>query len=131
MAYKDEYELARLLTKTELEQQITGMWEQVESVGYNLHPPTLRALGWKKKIRFGPWFRAPLRILARMKLLRGTPFDIFGYAAIRREERALVDWYRGLVEQCLRDLNRENLSLMVEIASLPDQIRGYENVKRD
>src|SRR5204863_281816 len=67
MAYKDEYEVARLLTKPELEQQITGMWEQVESIGYNLHPPMLRALGWKKKIRFGPWFRAPLRILARMK----------------------------------------------------------------
>ena len=61
MAYKDEYEVARLLTKPEIEAQIRGMWEQVESIGYNLHPPVLRALGMKKKLKLGGWFRGPLR----------------------------------------------------------------------
>src|SRR6266446_477992 len=67
MAYKDEYEVARLLTKRSFEQQLAEMWEQVESIGYNLHPPILRALGWKKKLHLGQWFGGPLRMLARMK----------------------------------------------------------------
>ena len=73
MAYKDEYEVARLLTKRSFERQLTGMWDQVESIGYNLHPPLLRALGWKQKLKLGQWFGGPLRMLARMKALRGTP----------------------------------------------------------
>ena len=81
MAYKDEYEVARLLTKSTFEQQLGEMWDQVESIGYNLHPPILRALGWKKKLRLGQWFGGPLRVLAKLKSLRGTPLDLFGYAA--------------------------------------------------
>ena len=65
----------------EREAQIRGMWEQVESIGYNLHPPLLRAMGLKKKMNLGGWFRGPLRVLASLKGLRGTPFDPFGYAA--------------------------------------------------
>ncbi len=117
MAYKDEYEVARLLTKSSFEQQLGDMWEQVESIGYNLHPPLLRALGWKKKIQFGQWFGGPLRVLAKLKMLRGTALDVFGYAAVRREERELIVWYRELIEECLR--------------SLPDQIRGYEKIKSE
>ena len=64
-----------------------------------------------------------------MKTLRGTPLDIFGYASIRREERALVSWYRGLIREMLRHLTAENLPAALEIASLPDQIRGYEQIK--
>jgi indolepyruvate ferredoxin oxidoreductase len=131
MAYKDEYEVARLLTKPGFEQQIGDTWESVESIGYNLHPPILRALGWKRKIKFGPWFRTSLRVLARLKVLRGTPFDVFGYAKIRREERALTGWYRDLIDQCLRKLTPANLGVAVEVASLPDQIRGYEEIKRE
>ena len=129
MAYKDEYEVARLLTKSSFEQRLGDMWEQVESIGYNLHPPLLRALGWKKKIQFGQWFGGPLRVLARLKLLRGTALDLFGYAAVRREERELIVWYRDLIEECLRRLSPENLPIAIKIASLPDQIRGYENIK--
>jgi indolepyruvate ferredoxin oxidoreductase len=131
MAYKDEYEVARLLTKSTFRSQLNDMWEQVDSIGYNLHPPLLRALGWKRKMKFGQWFGGPLRILAMMKFLRGTAFDPFGYAAVRREERELIVWYRGLIEQCLRDLTPGNLALAIEIASLPDQIRGYEKIKSD
>jgi len=129
MAYKDEYEVARLLTRDDFEGQVREMWEEVETVAYNLHPPLLRALGWKKKISLGPWFRMPLRVLARMKRLRGTPFDIFGYASIRREERALILWYRHLIRRVLEHVTEENLPMALEIASLPDQIRGYESIK--
>lgn len=129
MAYKDEYEVARLLTRPEFERQLGEMWEQVESVRYNLHPPLLRALGWKKKLQFGAWFRTLLRILASMKALRGTAFDVFGYAAVRRQERELIGWYRDLIEQVLESLTPENLPVALEIAALPDGIRGYESIK--
>ena len=131
MAYKDEYEVARLLTQPEFEDQVRNMWEAAESIGYNLHPPLLRALGLKKKLQLGPWFRVPLRWLARLKMLRGTPFDPFGYAELRREERALIAWYRDLVEAVLAHVTPDNLPLAVEIAALPDQIRGYENIKME
>src|SRR5579859_1884796 len=131
MAYKDEYEVARLLTQPDFERQVRGMWQSAESVSYNLHPPLLRALGLKKKLKFGPWFRRPLWLLARMKLLRGTPFDPFGHAAIRREERALITWYRNLVEELLEHVTPDNLTIAIEIACLPDQIRGYEHIKME
>jgi len=131
MAYKDEYEVARLLTKSSFEQQLGEMWEQVDSIGYNLHPPLLRALGWKKKLKLGQWFGGPLRILAKLKVLRETSLDLFGLAAVRREERELIVWYRGVMEQCLQKLTPDNLPIAIEIASLPDQIRGYEKIKSD
>jgi indolepyruvate ferredoxin oxidoreductase len=129
MAYKDEYEVARLLTNPEREAQIRGMWEQVESIGYNLYPPLLRAMGLKKKLKLGGWFRGPLRLLASLKGLRGTPFDIFGYAEVRCEERALVGWYEQLVRDTLDRTTPGNLSFAHEILALPAQIRGYENIK--
>ncbi len=129
MAYKDEYEVARLLTDPRREAQIRGMWEQAEAIGYYLHPPLLRVLGLKKKIRLGGWFRLPLRLLARLKVLRGTPFDPFGYAAVRREERALAGWYRQLLRECLEHATPENLAVARELAALPGQIRGYEEIK--
>jgi indolepyruvate ferredoxin oxidoreductase len=129
MAYKDEYEVARLLTKPEIEAQIRGMWEEVESIGYNLHPPLLRSLGLKKKMKLGGWFGVPLRALARLKWLRGTPFDPFGHAEVRREERALIDWYEQVVRDCLERATPENISVAQEIVALPDRIRGYENIK--
>jgi indolepyruvate ferredoxin oxidoreductase len=125
MAYKDEYEVARLLTNPEREAQIRGMWEQVESIGYNLYPPLLRALGLKRKLKLGGWFRVPLRALATLKGLRGTPFDVFGYAEVRREER----WYEHLVRECLERATPDNMALAQEIVSLPGQIRGYEKIK--
>ena len=129
MAYKDEYEVARLLTQPEFERQARDMWQAPVSLSYNLHPPMLRALGLKKKFKLGPWFRSPLRLLARMKFLRGTPFDPFGYAVVRREERALIVWYRTLVQELLDTVIPDNMDLAIEIAALPDQIRGYEGIK--
>jgi indolepyruvate ferredoxin oxidoreductase len=131
MAYKDEYEVARLLTKPEFRQQIDETWAEVESVSYNLHPPLLRNFGVKQKMKLGAWFRTPLRILAGMKPLRGGPLDIFEYSAHRRAERALIAWYRDLISQVMTRLNDGNLSKALEIAALPDQIRGYERIKEE
>ncbi len=131
MAYKDEYEVARLLTKSEFEQQIQDTWQQVDSISYNLHPPLLRRFGFKRKLKLGAWFRTPLRMLAAMKPLRSGPLDIFGYSEHRREERALIAWYRGLIEQVMDRLTEENLPWALEIAALPDQIRGYERIKEE
>ena len=129
MTYKDEYEVARLLTKPGFRRQIDDTWEAVESIAYNLHPPLMRRLGVNRKIQAGGWFRVPLAILARMKILRGTPFDIFGYSLHRRLERDLVGWYMQLVEQLLDKVNAGNLPQALEIAALPDRIRGYEAIK--
>jgi len=131
MAYKDEYEVARLLTKPEFEQQIRETWAEVESVSYNLHPPLLRRFGAKKKLKLGAWFRTPLQVLASLKSLRGGPFDIFGYSAHRRQERALIGWYRDLITQVMDRLSEENVARALEIATLPDQIRGYERIKEE
>jgi indolepyruvate ferredoxin oxidoreductase len=131
MAYKDEYEVARLLTQPDFQLQVRDMWQSAESVSYNLHPPILRSLGLKRKLKLGSWFRGPLWLLARMKALRGTPLDPFGYAAIRREERGLIDWYRNLVEELLERVTPENMPLAIEVACMPDQIRGYEHIKME
>jgi len=89
----------------------------------------LRSLGLKKKLKLGAWFRGPLRLLASLKGLRGTAFDPFGKAAVRCEERALVDWYRQLVRECLDLTTPDTLAMVGEIVALPDQIRGYEDIK--
>jgi indolepyruvate ferredoxin oxidoreductase len=129
MAYKDEYEVARLLVDPGREQQILGMWEKPESLSYHLHPPLLRAFGLKKKLTLGPWFKPVLQLLAALRVVRGTPFDVFGYLKHRREERALIGWYRELIGEVARHLTSGNQALAIEIASLPDQIRGYEQIK--
>jgi indolepyruvate ferredoxin oxidoreductase len=129
MAYKDEYEVARLLTKRKFEEQVRQAWTSVESISYNLHPPLLRRFGVKRKLVIGPWFRTPLRILASLKWVRGGALDIFGHAKHRRMERELIGWYRDLIAKVLDRMTEENLPRALEIASLPDQIRGYEQIK--
>jgi indolepyruvate ferredoxin oxidoreductase len=129
MAYKDEYEVARLLTKPRFEQQVLAMWEAPESISYNLHPPLLRKFGVRRKIKLGPWFRFALRALARMKWIRATPLDPFGWMRHRRTERALIGWYKDLVLRVIENLNPQNTAEAIEILSLPDRIRGYEQIK--
>jgi indolepyruvate ferredoxin oxidoreductase len=128
MAYKDEYEVARLLTDPSFEQQVRRTFEKPGKIVYHLHPPLLRSLGLKGKLSLGPWFRPILKLLAAGKRLRGTALDPFGYAAVRREERRLIGWYRDTLRSMLAGL-AAHLPLALEVATLPDQIRGYENVK--
>ncbi len=129
MAYKDEYEVARLHLTTGLDQTLAQQFGPGARAHYHLHPPMLRALGWNKKIKLGTWFDAVYRILMSLRWLRGTPLDLFGYAHVRRVERALIEEYRGLIEQALADLSPDSYERAVELAQLPDLIRGYEQVK--
>ncbi len=129
MAYKDEYEVARLLTKPAFEQQVLAIWEAPESISYNLHPPLLRKFGVNRKMKFGPWFRYPLRALARMKWVRGKPLDPFGWMRHRRIERELIGWYKDLALRVIERMNAQNTAEAIEILSLPDRIRGYEQIK--
>ena len=129
MAYKDEYEVARLLTDPAFEQQYRDTFESPRKIIYHLHPPVLRALGLKNKLALGPQFRPLLRLLAGFKFLRGSALDVLGWAKARRQERELIGWYRETIESVLASLSDANLDRAVEIARLPDQIRGYENIK--
>jgi indolepyruvate ferredoxin oxidoreductase len=128
MAYKDEYEVARLHLRPEVRASIQTELGDVK-LRYQLHPPILRALGMKRKISLGPWIEGVFRLLVRMRRLRGTGLDPFGYARVRRTERALVGEYRELVERALRDLSPNTHDRAVRIARLPDLVRGYEDVK--
>ena len=128
MAYKDEYEVARLLTDPVTEQDLRRRYPGAR-IKYNLHPPLLRQWGMTRKLELGPWLRPSLRLLATGKRLRSTPFDPFGRTAVRRLERDLVDWYRGVVEALTAGLTKDNHPLAVRIANLPAEITGYEELK--
>jgi indolepyruvate ferredoxin oxidoreductase len=129
MAYKDEYEVARLHLRPELSRTLADQFGEEARIAYQLHPPFLRYMGMKQKVSFGPWFKPGLQLLAAMRRLRGTPFDVFGQTAVRRLERALIVEYRNLIEQVLADLTPETYERAVKLANLPDLIRGYEEVK--
>jgi indolepyruvate ferredoxin oxidoreductase len=129
MAYKDEYEVARLFLQSEQATQLAETYGRDATIHYHLHPPFLRALGWQKKIKFGKWFTLGYHILMRAKRLRGTRLDLFGYAHVRRVERALIGEYRALIEQQLATLSPDTYEHAVKLATLPDLIRGYEEVK--
>jgi indolepyruvate ferredoxin oxidoreductase len=129
MAYKDEYEVARLARGSEVRDLVTGQFGEGAKASWKLHPPTLKALGMKQKLTLGPWFGIVLALLARMKFLRGTPLDPFGRAEVRRVERRLVAEYRVAVEEVLGLLSAQTLPASVELAGLPDRVRGYEDVK--
>ncbi|MGH7267966.1 MAG: DUF6537 domain-containing protein, partial [Candidatus Rokuibacteriota bacterium] len=129
MAYKDEYEVARLHLEPGMAASLAEAFEGPVAVRYHLHPPILRALGWRRKIALGKWFDGVLRLLVAARRLRGTPADPFGYAAVRRLERALVGEYRAMVEATLPGLDPATHERAVRIARLPDLIRGYEEVK--
>ncbi|HEX7045227.1 MAG TPA: indolepyruvate ferredoxin oxidoreductase family protein [Burkholderiales bacterium] len=130
MAYKDEYEVARLHLKADIKRRLEEQYPDGVKIYYHLHPTFLRKLGRKQKLRLGEWFNVGFRLLAAARRLRGTPLDVFGYAEMRRLERALIDEYRQLIDRSLADLAPENYERAVRLASLPDLIRGYEDVKR-
>jgi indolepyruvate ferredoxin oxidoreductase len=128
MAYKDEYEVARLHLRPEVQASIRAELGEAK-VRYQIHPPLLRALGLRRKLSLGTWVEGAFRLLVSLRRLRGTPLDPFGYARVRRVERALVDEYRSMVERALGDLAPERHERAVRIARLPDLVRGYEDVK--
>jgi len=130
MAYKDEYEVARLHLRTAREQKVTGMFSGPIKVQYNLHPPVLRAMGMKKKLQIADCALNPaFRLLYAMRHVRGTTLDPCGHTHVRREERELVTWYRNLVSSAVAEMTFANRLGVVDIAALPDDIRGYEEIK--
>lgn len=133
LAYKDEYEVARLYTDGAFREKIEGMFEGDYKLVFHLAPPLLAKpdplTGEPAKMRFGGWVMGLFSILARLKRLRGTPFDIFGRTGERRMERALIGEYERTVEALLAGLTRDNHALALEVASLPETIRGYGHIK--
>ncbi|MFO1191335.1 MAG: indolepyruvate ferredoxin oxidoreductase family protein [Rhodoferax sp.] len=132
MAYKDEYEVARLHTDTRFLGRIDAMFEGDFKLHYHMAPPLLAQRNDKgelQKQRFGPAMLTGFRVLARLKGLRGTAWDLFGRTAERREERALIGEYTACIEELLATLDADRLAAAVEIARIPEQIRGYGHVK--
>ena len=134
MAYKDEYEVARLYTDGAFQERLAASFEGDLRLTFHLAPPVLArrdpVTGEPRKRTFGPWMWRVLGFVAKMRFLRGTPFDPFGHTAERRMERRLIDEYFETVEELVAGLRPENVALAVEIASVPEQIRGYGHVKQ-
>jgi indolepyruvate ferredoxin oxidoreductase len=132
MAYKDEYEVARLHTDKSFHDKLAAQFDGEAKLHIHLAPPLIakkNERGELQKREFGPWMLGAFRLLARLRGLRGTPFDVFGRTEERCEERALIDEYRATIEELLSALDADRLPLAVEIASLPEGIRGYGHVK--
>ncbi|MEQ1808203.1 MAG: DUF6537 domain-containing protein, partial [Burkholderiaceae bacterium] len=132
MAYKDEYEVARLHTDPAFIAKIASQFEGDYKLSYHLAPPLLAkrdAHGHLIKQPFGPWMLSAFRLLAKLKGLRGTAFDVFGRSEERRGERALIGEYRAGIEELLTSLPAARLAQAVEIARIPEEIRGYGHVK--
>ena len=133
MAYKDEYETARLYTNGDFTKALEAQFEGVRSIKFHLAPPLFArrdpATGHLKKQKFGPWMMTVFRGLALMKGLRGTRFDPFGYTEERRTERALIAEYEGLLDVVCSDLSAARLEEAIRIARLAEPILGYGHIK--
>jgi indolepyruvate ferredoxin oxidoreductase len=129
MAYKDEYEVARLHLDAVEQAKLQAEFGADAKVAFNLHPPMLRALGLKRKLQLGAWFTPSFRALYRMRRLRGTKLDPFGLAGVRRVERQLIREYEEMVAEALARLTPETHATALELLELPDVIRGYEEIK--
>ena len=129
MAYKDEYEVARLHLLPESRVAAEKVAGPGARVTWHLHPPMLRAIGMQQKIKLGPWFTPAMKALREAKRVRGTPLDVFGRTKVRRVERELIAEYREVIERLLARLDADNIARATAIAALPDLVRGYEEIK--
>ena len=134
LAIKDEYEVARLYADTDFQARIAAQFEGDYTLRFHLAPPFSNkpdaVSGEAKKSTYGPWMMNAFRLLARLKGLRGTALDVFGYSAERRMERQLITDYEKLVDELLTRLAPHNHATAVELASIPELIRGYGHVKK-
>jgi indolepyruvate ferredoxin oxidoreductase len=132
MAYKDEYEVARLHTDPGFLAKVATQFEGDYTLNYHLAPPLTAKKndkGEMQKSKFGPWMQTGFRLLARLKGLRGTALDVFGRTEERKTERALIGQYQASIDEVLRTLSASNLALATDIARIPEDIRGYGHVK--
>ena len=134
LAYKDEYEVARLYTNGDFMKKIKGRFEGEFKLKLHLAPPLFSRrdvhTGEPVKTSYGPWILSAMNLLARFKFLRGTAFDPFGKTVERKMERRLIQEYEQTIEELLPGLSKKNHTLAVEIAKIPEQIRGYDLVKQ-
>jgi len=134
LAYKDEYEVARLFTDGAFLDKVKAQFEGDYKLHFHLAPPLTAQRdpdsGHLKKVEYGPWMFKAFTLLAKLRRLRGTRLDIFGYSAERKEERQLIADYEALVEELLSGLDHENHALAVELAAIPGHIRGFGHVKQ-
>ena len=135
LAYKDEYEVARLFAQTGFLSETRGKFEGSARLTFHLSPPLIArvdpATGRPRKYALGAWVLPLFRVLARLKWLRGTPLDVFGYSSERRAERRLIVEYEALLSRIVAELDESRLDLAVELAGLPERIRGYGPVKAE
>jgi len=132
MAYKDEYEVARLYTSGDFEQRLKDTFDGDYKLHFNLAPPLFAkrdAEGNLKKAEYGPWVFKAFKLLTKMRGLRGGAFDVFGKTAERKMERKLIADYFKTADELVAGLNGENHALAIDIASVPEHIRGYGHVK--
>jgi indolepyruvate ferredoxin oxidoreductase len=133
LAYKDEYEVARLFSNGDFEKSLDAQFEGDYRLSFHLAPPLLAKLdpvsGQPQKREFGGWLLSLFRLLARCKGLRGNKLDIFGYSAERKLERALISEYEQDIDSILAQATPQNLAIAVEMASLPLKMRGFGHVK--
>jgi indolepyruvate ferredoxin oxidoreductase len=133
LAIKDEYEVARLYAETDFEKRVAAAFEGDYKLTFNLAPPVFNkpdpATGVPKKTVYGPWMMGAFRVLAKMRRYRGTALDVFGRTDERKMERQLVKDYEALVDEILAKLTPQNHATAVELASVPEHIRGYGHVK--
>ena len=135
MAYKDEYEVARLYTDGSFLKQVAAEFDG-EKLRFEFHlaPPLLarrdKITGLPRKMRFGPWLLPAFALLAKLKFLRGTPFDPFGRSLERRTERELIEDYLSMLDSVLGRLTPENHHIAVGLAAIPEKIRGFGHVKQ-
>ena len=134
MAYKDEYEVARLYTDGEFTERLARTFEGPYQLKVHLAPPLFSTRdpdsGLPRKRAYGPWMLKAMKGLAGLRFLRGTGFDPFGYTVERRGERRRISDYEKVIEELILDLHHDNHALATEIASLPDGIRGYGHIKQ-
>ncbi|HKQ29423.1 MAG TPA: indolepyruvate ferredoxin oxidoreductase family protein, partial [Burkholderiales bacterium] len=134
LAYKDEYEVARLHANGDFEKKIEGMFEGDYKVAFYLAPPmfakTDPVTGEPRKMRFGPWILPVFKLLKSLKFLRGSALDIFGYTEERRMERELIREFEDSIERLLSGLTSQNHALAVQIASIPEEMRGFGYIKK-
>jgi indolepyruvate ferredoxin oxidoreductase len=130
LAYKDEYEVARLHLLPEFRAALAEAVPGGHGIRYQLHPPVLRALGMRRKLALpAPVARPAFGVLRAMRHVRGTPADVFGYSRVRRAERRLAAEYEDGLRAVLPGLDEGRLAATVALARLPLGIRGYEHIK--
>jgi len=132
MAYKDEYEVARLHSDPAFLAKVASQFEGDYTLNYHLAPPLTAKKNDKgelQKAKYGPWMLTGFRLLAKLKSLRGTALDPFGKTHERKTERALIGEYRAAIDEVLAGLSPTNLPLALSIARIPEEIRGYGHVK--